>query len=95
MKYEDGQVARLGDVVSLSRKPGRVVFSIDTNEYGAEFPKADWEYLGKGVMAKFADFGLIYYSESEPDLQLVRRMSESDTDGLRDSCSEERSEPDV
>ncbi len=85
MKYEDGQVAHLGDVVSLAGKPGRVVFSIDTDEYGPEYPKAEWEYLGEGVMAKFADFGLILYGEAEPDLQFVRRMSDPESkDGPRD-----------
>jgi hypothetical protein len=94
MKYPDGQVAHLGDVVSLAGKPGHVVFSIDTDEYAPEYPKAEWAYLGKGVMAEFVDFGLIYYPESEPDLQLVRRTNASDSIELRHPYSKERSDRD-
>ncbi|MCC8966221.1 hypothetical protein H8A95_28835 [Bradyrhizobium sp. Pear76] len=52
---------------------GIVVFSIDTNEYAADFPKSDWEYLQRGVMIEFTKYGLIYFDEDNPELALVRR----------------------
>lgn len=76
MKYEDGQVAHLGDVVHLAGRPGRIVCSIDTDEYTPDYPKAAWAYLGQGVMARFAEFGLIHYVDPEPDLEFVRRASD-------------------
>jgi hypothetical protein len=51
MRYRDGVEVRLGDRVKVfDADVGTVVFSIDTDEYAAEFPKAVWNYLKKGVM---------------------------------------------
>jgi len=50
-----------------------VVFSIDTDEYTDEFPKAHWEYLTRGVMIDFTKSGLTYIEEDAPDLALIRR----------------------
>lgn len=78
MKYADGEVAHLGDVVTLAGKVGRIVCSMDTAEYGSEpaYSAAQWGYLDKGVMAEFPDFGLIHFLEPESDLKLVRRRNE-------------------
>lgn len=73
MKYPDGQTAHLGDFVRLSEEIGRVVCSIDTNEYGVEHSHAQWGYLKEGVMIKFPRFGLIHYVEPEAGLELVKR----------------------
>jgi hypothetical protein len=82
MKYADGQLAHLGDVVALGGKRGRVVCSIDTDEYGTDpnHSKAQWAYLGEGVMVEFADFGLIHYIEPEEDLRFVRRGTLADAE---------------
>lgn len=76
VKYGDGQEVRLGDQVKLGNDSGGVVVcSIDTHEYTAEYPEAQWSHLKKGVMVKFPQFGLIHYEEPEPDLVLVGRAS--------------------
>jgi hypothetical protein len=82
MKYADGHLAHLGDVVTLSGKRGRVICSIDTDEYGTapHHSKAQWGYLGEGVMVEFTDFGLIQYIELEKDLQFVRRGTLADAE---------------
>ena len=74
MKYLDGQDVKLGDKVRLGDDhEGIVVCSIDTGEYSAEAPEAQWSYLKKGVVIKFQKFGLIHYEEAEPDLALIAR----------------------
>jgi hypothetical protein len=74
MKYTDGQEVRLGDRVKLGQDDGGVVVaSIDTGEYSAEHPEAQWGYLKKGVMIEFPTYGLIHYEKPEPDLQLIAR----------------------
>jgi len=74
MKYADGQEVRLGDRVKLGRDDGGIVVaSIDTGQYSAEHPEAQWGYLKKGVMIKFPEYGLIHYEAPEPDLQLIGR----------------------
>ena len=72
MKYADGQEIMLGDHVKLGADEcGIVVASIDTGEYTAENPAAQWAYLTTGVVIKFPSFGLIHYKESESDLKLI------------------------
>lgn len=74
MKYVDGQDARIGDRVRLGADAeGVVVCSMDTDEYQGEHSKAQWGYLEKGVMIQFAQYGLIHYTEPEPDLYLIAR----------------------
>ncbi|MBR0968507.1 hypothetical protein JQ554_30515 [Bradyrhizobium diazoefficiens] len=74
MKYSGGQDVRLGDRVRLGDDDGGVVVcSIDTDEYSAAAPKAEWSYLKKGVVIKFPKFGLIHYEQAEPDLVLIAR----------------------
>jgi hypothetical protein len=48
---------------------GVVVFSIDTDEYSAEFPESDWEYLGRGIMVQTENDGLVFLEKafSDPD----------------------------
>jgi len=80
MKYRDGQVSRLGDIVSLGGKLGKVVSDIDGGQYGTapEYSAAQWAYLGAGVMIEFESYGLIHYTQPEDDLLLIRRASGND-----------------
>jgi hypothetical protein len=75
MKYCDGQVSQLGDIVSLGEKLGTVVSDIDGGHYGIapEYSAEQWAYLGVGVMIEFESYGLIHYTEPEHDLVLVHR----------------------
>lgn len=45
MKYCDGKVSQLGDIVSFGGKPGRVVSDIDGGNYG-DPPKHSAEQWG-------------------------------------------------
>ena len=79
MKYHNGQEVRLGDQVTVgSMGGGIVVFSIDSDEYAAKFPKADWNYLGKGVMIEFSNGALVHYEDADRNLQLARRAVSND-----------------
>jgi hypothetical protein len=73
MRYPDGQIAKLGDEVSLAGRSGKVVFSIDTSEYSDAYPENVWAYLQKGVMIEIEGMGLVHYEEPEIDLILIRR----------------------
>lgn len=76
MKYSSGQEVKLGDKVKLGDDSGGVVvFSIDTDEYAPEYPKAQWDYLKRGVMVDFPKYGLIHYEEAEEDLELIERAT--------------------
>ena len=77
MNYATGEVVILGDRVSLGQDSGgEVVFIIDTAEYSAGYPEAEWSYLKKGVMIHFPLYGLIHYEEAvEPDVKLIARGS--------------------
>jgi hypothetical protein len=67
--FTKGKQIRLGDRVMVANHvTGIVVFSIDTDEYSPEFPKADWENLGHGIMVQTENAGLTYIAElSDPD----------------------------
>jgi hypothetical protein len=74
MNYPDGQEVRVGDRVRMGDdSDGVVVFSIDRDEYAADYPKADWTYLKVGVMVHFPKYGLIHFVEHEEDLELISR----------------------
>ena len=70
MKYPDGTVAKLGDRVRLPNgECGTIVFSIDTDEYSANFPKDEWDYLCKGVMV-MTDVGALVHFE-DPNIEPI------------------------
>jgi hypothetical protein len=51
MKYPTGDDVQLGDRVELwSGCVGVVVAVIDRDEFGPNYPKADWQYLKSGVL---------------------------------------------
>jgi hypothetical protein len=80
MKYSDGQQVKLGDVVALGKnQQGVVVGAIDTGEYRSDYPQAQWGYLKSGVLIEFPAYGLIHYTEPEPDLRLIARASGPET----------------
>ncbi len=74
MNYADGQPIKLGDRVKLDRDSGgTVVCVIDTGEYSAEFPEAQWGYLKEGVLMEFPTYGLIHCTTVDSDLVLLSR----------------------
>ncbi|MGJ4952295.1 hypothetical protein [Bradyrhizobium sp. HKCCYLS20291] len=76
MRYPDGQTITLGDRVRLGMDDGGLVVAhIDANEYSADYPQAEWAYLGKGALVTFPTYGLIHFEVADPDLELVSRAS--------------------
>ncbi len=74
MHYSDGTDIRIGDKVKIADDDfGVVVFSIDTNEYSADFPAQEWNYLKNGIMIKSGKMGLVHYAKYSEDIQLVKR----------------------
>lgn len=74
MNYVNGEQVRLGDRVKLGDDNGGIVVcSIDTGEFSSAFPRAEWDYLARGVLIEFPRYGLIHYTEAEPGLALVER----------------------
>jgi hypothetical protein len=74
MFEKKGKQIRLGDrVLVANHVTGVVVFSIDTDEYSPEFPEADWEHLGRGIMVQTENAELIYIAElSDEDIEIIK-----------------------
>jgi hypothetical protein len=66
---------RLGDRVDQNGRRGWIVCSIDTDEYGADYPREHWSRLGNGVLILFDDIGLVHYGEPDEDICLVARAA--------------------
>jgi hypothetical protein len=77
MRYDDGQVAKLGDKVLLwEGNEGVVVCSFDADEYSEEYPKEEWGYLKTGILIKSNISGLVHYLAPESGMRLVKRESD-------------------
>ena len=75
MKYSDGNIAKIRDLIAIDTKyRGLVVACIDSDEYSEEYPRNEWSYLLKGIMVD-ADFGgLVYYQDEEVEhITLIER----------------------
>lgn len=74
MKYRDGREVLLGDLVDLGGDmQGIVVAVMDTRMFSANYPEAEWEYLGVGALVESVEAGLVYYDSPEHDFELIRR----------------------
>ncbi|MBN6102099.1 hypothetical protein JR064_07970 [Xanthomonas sp. CFBP 8703] len=73
MKYADGTDIEVGDTIRIDGAyRGRVIASMDTNEY---LPGEDsWAYLGAGIMVDTDFAGLVHYTtETAEDFVLIER----------------------
>lgn len=62
----------------MGERVGRVVLSIDTDEYAPDYSRKDWaELLKEGVLILFADIGLVHCLGQDEDLHLIARASGS------------------
>ncbi len=76
MKYPSGEEVRLGDTVHLWEGcRGRVVCSLDTDEFSPEYPRDAWAHLATGVLILSDAAGLIHYREPEPGMALLARAN--------------------
>ena len=74
MKYPNGDIVKLGDIVELWNDcQGEVVCSFDDDTYSKEYTKSDWGYLKRGVLIKSNQAGLIHYIEPETTMRMVTR----------------------
>lgn len=74
MKYSDGSEVLLGDKVKLwEHTEGKVVCSIETNQFTDTYSKNDWGYLKDGVLIASPQVGLIHYLEPDASLELIER----------------------
>ena len=76
MKYPNGLTVEVGDKVELWEGcHGRVVASMDTSEYGDDYPAEEWAYLKKGVLIESDAAGLIHYLRLEETTKLLERRT--------------------
>lgn len=73
VNYPDGTLVKVGDIVGLEDRGGRVVCSMDEDVYTDAHPREQWAYLCTGVMIEFPKWGLIHYERPEPGLKLISR----------------------
>lgn len=74
MKYKSGEVAKVGDIVQLwEGNLGKVVCSIDTNEYTKEYAFDEWSYLKEGILIMSDGAGLVHIKNSDEHLKLINR----------------------
>lgn len=74
MRYDDGNIAHIGDEIELSGGlKGKIVCSIDTGEFSDDFSSSDWSYLKIGVLAIVTGIGLVHFTNPEPGMKLIRR----------------------
>ena len=64
MRDSNGKVLRVGACVICDGMNGVAVCSIDTGEYSAEYPAAEWSYLKTGVVVATEEAGLIHWTDS-------------------------------
>jgi len=65
MRYTSGLEVRLGDRIRFSNGDiAIVVLSADTEEYAAEFPKAEWLSIKRGVLVRTEAGALVELDDS-------------------------------
>jgi hypothetical protein len=66
MEYPNGTLVRLGDRVRLlNGQLGKIVVSVDTDEYAGDFPASDWTDLTGGVLVRADNGALISIGTNE------------------------------
>jgi len=72
----NGRLIRVGDRVTIgSGITGVVAFSIDTDEFSDAFPREQWHYLGRGIMVRSEQAGLVHLSEGDDDIEVIEPAS--------------------
>lgn len=81
MKYFDGKEVFVGDKVKMwDGCYGVVVCSIDSGDYTSSFPESEWGYLKTGVVINSEQAGILHYTESDEDFELIVRGESIHTD---------------
>lgn len=71
MKYENGDVIRAGDLVTIDdRFEGQVIASMDTSDFLPGYE--DWAYLPSGIMVMTNFAGLVHYTSEATDKLVLK-----------------------
>ena len=79
MHYQDGQEARVGDLLALIENgtKGVIVADLENRIFAHDFPAKGWEYLTKGVFVRLEDSALVLIDELDEDTILIARGTEN------------------
>jgi len=77
--YTTGEEVRLGDIVEMDGRMGKIVACIESGQFSAGLPENNWAYLKTGVLWEGTELGLVHIpSLSDPDLIFIRCKHEGD-----------------
>lgn len=71
--YKDSTEIRLLDQVRSELGPGRVVAIIEKRRYASSLVESEWAYLKTGILIDYDLFGLVEYTDSIADVDLMHR----------------------
>lgn len=81
MRYSDGRVIKIGDLVCIrGRQLGVVGCIIDSGEFCDEFPKGVFGYLEKGMILRLCSGEVIYLEDYQDAIMLISRDKNDNTD---------------
>lgn len=81
MRYSDGRVIKIGDLVCIrGRQLGVVGCIIDSGEFCDEFPKGAFGYLEKGMILRLCSGEVIYLEDYLDAILLISRDRNDNTD---------------
>lgn len=81
MRYSDGRVIKIGDLVCIrGRQLGIVGCIIDSGEFCDEFPKGAFGYLEKGMILRLCSGEVIYLEDYQDAILLISRDKNDNTD---------------
>jgi len=73
MKYADGSEAHMGDRVRIRNgDTGLIVFSVDTAEFGPDYPRESWSDIKSGVMVLTDKGALVRFQDPLDPALLVK-----------------------
>jgi hypothetical protein len=66
MRYPDGQLIRVGDLVTIDESySGTVVGCVEDGSYLFPHTAGEWEYLGRGVLIDTSFGGIVHYPDED------------------------------
>jgi hypothetical protein len=72
VKDSNGKILRVGDRVKLWNQTfGKVVCDFDHQNYSESFTHKNWAHLKIGILIEKDDQKLIYYPDSDEDLEII------------------------
>jgi hypothetical protein len=76
MKYVDGTIAKIGDLVRLNHdEEAEVVALIAETQARSDIKIEEWQYLNDGVLIESRKYGLFHFQELGNDVEFLARAS--------------------